>query len=365
MSQSLNENQASNGPPPQDSQPASALDIAQSLMALSTSLRHSLPSQSEWADPTWNADKLQSPFCLTKSWQRYLCSIFSSAQIRILPSGREEFFSVCRKWRSVALDHAKLWCWISSDSTRRMYRWEKRSKKHPLHCKLDATHPVIFLRNSERIRSLQVSGADPELRDFFQGNITNLPILETLIIQSFGGDLHDDGDSVDTWHVPSWIVDGGAPRLRSLKLDSAFFSTGKMNLLENLLHLSLEQEAVPSGSHCLPHFEDLAAVLRRSPRLQTLNIQHYIETQTIWQQRSLFAASIHLPELHHLEVNADIVVATALLNSIVMPSYTTVLLKGHRHLIDGYFSDLSDLMVPVRRHLQQTEFRSINLDRPF
>lgn len=265
---------------------------------------------------------------------------------------------VCRRWKNVAMGDARLWSFITDDhnGTERMRKWGKRSKDYPLSCRFNVfqhTYFGVFTRNTHRVRSLTLTGSLTQLKRFFEA-VEELPILESLNLNSYSSSDDDDAAAAPVWHVPSFIVMGGCPCLRSLLLNGVGFADkADWDHVGNLTHLALEH--YPSTGFSLPSLADLVGILQRSPQLKTLKVRHYIEEETLQMYHDQFNASVVLPHLEHLNFNMSIDVVTVLLECLVIPPTTSMYLVPHgvHTTYGGPHDPLSRLLVPLRLHLRR------------
>ncbi|KAF8825916.1 hypothetical protein HHX47_DHR6000408 [Lentinula edodes] len=174
---------------------------------------------------------------------------------------------VCRRWHRVVMDHGRLWSWISEGNPfgyefHRMKVWEKRSKGFPLSLKFSNKQSTpLFIRNSHRVRLLNVEGPKSDFIHFF-GDIRDLPMLESLQLS-----LRPlDELPATPIYLPSFLVQGGVPRLRVLCLEDVFFESGKqLQVLANLTHLELARR-IGNIQPVLPSLRDIYNTIKLSPR---------------------------------------------------------------------------------------------------
>lgn len=276
---------------------------------------------------------------------------------------------VCRRWHDVAMADAKLWSFVSDDHSShsmRSYEWIQRSKQHPLMCKFSvAMHSTCWRdalpEEAHRLRSLSLSGSQSRVQRVFEG-IRDFPILESLQLDAY---KDSDDDDPDLWHIPSVVVNGGTPRLVSLKLsDIGFVDAHDWDHLVNLTHLQLERR---SAVMRLPSLADLVTFLQGSPQLQTLAIRRYIEDSTVPLDHHHLHSSVTLSHLRHLDLNAVSYIVTAILECLVIPPTSSMYLVPHgiETTHGGPDDELIKLLRPIRLHLRHPDapvLRSICLD---
>ncbi|KAJ4492650.1 hypothetical protein C8J55DRAFT_555620 [Lentinula edodes] len=270
---------------------------------------------------------------------------------------------VCRRWHRIVMDNGRFWSWISEGKSfrhgySRMKVWEKRSKGYPLSLKFrNKQSTPLFTRNSHRVRLLNVDGPKSDFIHFF-GDVRDLPMLESLHVS-----LRNSNDQPATpIYLPSFLVQGGAPRLRLLCLDNVSFESGKeLQLLANLTHLELTREIENREMQpALPSLEDFYNTIKLSPALHSLKIRHYVRIPSAVQHLPL----ISLPVLRFLDLNMDIQIVSSILRFLVFPHTTQTSFIAYPTQHDDYIQGVKSLMIHVRRHLRHKDapvLRSANI----
>ncbi|KAJ3919301.1 hypothetical protein F5877DRAFT_78190 [Lentinula edodes] len=273
---------------------------------------------------------------------------------------------VCRRWHRVVMDHGRLWSWISEGNPfgyefHRMKVWEKRSKGFPLSLKFSNKQSTpLFIRNSHRVRLLNVEGPKSDFIHFF-GDIRDLPMLESLQLS-----LRPlDELPATPIYLPSFLVQGGVPRLRVLCLEDVFFESGKqLQVLANLTHLELARR-IGNIQPVLPSLRDIYNTIKLSPVLQSLKIRHYVRISSDVQH----LPPISLPVLRLLDLNMDIQIISSILQFLVFPHTTKTSFIAHSPTQhddhSSYIQGVKSLMIHVRRHSRHKDalvLRSANID---
>lgn len=270
---------------------------------------------------------------------------------------------VCRRWHRVAMNDGRLWSWfsesgvISDRNLARMVVWEERSKNYPLSRRYSSSRfRSHFIPISHRTRLLHLDGQRKSFLNFFS-EVKEMPMLEALHIHVW----KESSEGVETlWHVPSFLVEGGAPRLHLLHLDGvAFSSTRELHLLCNLTHLQLERDIDDSDVDVdsIPSLKDFYDILKRSPRLQSLKIYQYIMIHDHDNMGQL--SPISLPELDILNLNMDIRIITRIVQFLILPKTIHTSFVARPSL--SYLDDIKLLLIHLQQHTRRKDtliFRS-------
>ncbi|KAI0067622.1 hypothetical protein BV25DRAFT_1819014 [Artomyces pyxidatus] len=266
---------------------------------------------------------------------------------------------VCRRWYDVALSHAQLWSYIS-DSSRRSYDiWEMLERSGD--CSLSCTFrhlgesgylvQAVLEKHMYRVRSLKIHCMEKLLPLLFKEG-HRWPILEHLALESWGS---------NNTHLPPSIFEHGMPRLHSLELNHIGISG--WHCFSNLTNLSLSQgheRAFPS-----PSFDELLAILRRSPSIREIQLHNYLpDDEAVFatlDQIYTQISPIELWHLEHLDLVARFESVDALLRCVILAPTASLHLIV-RGIYEGW--EIPSLLVPIHRHLRQPgapALRSLNL----
>ncbi|KAF9078132.1 hypothetical protein BDP27DRAFT_1413062 [Rhodocollybia butyracea] len=258
---------------------------------------------------------------------------------------------VCRRWNRIAINNGRLWSWISDHNS--MPIWEKRSKGCPLSYKYNhGYHPSMFTRNSHRIRILELDGSYQDFAHFFD-DVKYMPMLQTLHIDLY----YPIGDEPPIlWHVPSFIVEGGAPCLRQVRLHNVSFANKlQLGFLASLTRLELDIDWQSLG--VLFSVEDFYHIVERSPGLQTLKVRYFIEPHSAKDRSLEQLPQISLPALQLLDLHMDIqLIITILQFLIIPPNASTVFVAiPSLNVESSYLDDIKSLLIPIRRKLRHKD----------
>ncbi|KAI0043320.1 hypothetical protein FA95DRAFT_1609480 [Auriscalpium vulgare] len=266
---------------------------------------------------------------------------------------------VCRKFRNVALNDARLWSYFSNyryDTPENISAFLYRSRAHPLACKLTtglrdsyyyATHFVG--QHAHRIRSLAIYDLKDKL-DFTFLPAPAFPLLRDLNISVLPESAIPDEQ---TWELPEYLIDSGPP-LRTLALKLVNFS--QWSQLSNLTVLSLYR--IPLNNPV--SFDKVFSALQRCPALRSLKLHHYLppsDGTSLAAQEVLYQGdSLALPDLEDLDLAGFYPPIAALIKRLVVPVKTTLTV----HAVDVHHgNELSTLLVWVRRHLHRADAPAI------
>ncbi|KAJ3926740.1 MAG: hypothetical protein NXY57DRAFT_978846 [Lentinula lateritia] len=164
-------------------------------------------------------------------------------------------------------------------------------------------------------------------------------------------------------YLPSFLVQGGVPRLRVLCLEDVFFESGKqLQVLANLTHLELARR-IENIQPVLPSLRDIYNTIKLSPVLQSLKIRHYVRISSDVQH----LPPISLPVLRLLDLNMDIQIISSILQFLVFPHTTKTSFIAHSPTQHdaSYIQGVKSLMIHVRRHSRHKDalvLRSANID---
>lgn len=176
------------------------------------------------------------------------------------------------------------------------------------------------------------------LEKLFRGT-WQLPILESLHLES----CNDTDSDADAWVLPCFIL---ISELRSLSLHNVTLShVDDWDALVNLTHLSLE--STRTIMYTRPTFHALINALKRSPRLQTLKINTYIEEAS--DDPTL---SVTLSDLRMLDLDMSVELVNALLRCITMPATTAIDLTP-RGISTSTAESLKTLLFFLRPHFHR------------
>ncbi|KAI0048815.1 hypothetical protein FA95DRAFT_996769 [Auriscalpium vulgare] len=264
-----------------------------------------------------------------------LMDIFSNKWMGILV--------VCRRWHEIASSHAQLWSFVKSSP---YYHgpdiWDRirKTKDHPLTCIFDpideeneSTAYYMLQDHRHRVRSLTLATGKPATIEKSFQDTNSLPLLETLSIRNW---------SEDSYSLPAFIFDGGAPRLHNIELNGVDFSD--WNKLSNITQLTFTHLRRDRGFLTM---DDLLSVLERSPRLRYLNIKTHIPGDTI----TAVSSSVALPCLEHVELAGQSDSLDTFLQFVTLPARTSLnITVSHYHSEARW---LSGLLVRIRRHLRK------------
>ncbi|KAI0067626.1 hypothetical protein BV25DRAFT_840188 [Artomyces pyxidatus] len=245
---------------------------------------------------------------------------------------------VCQRWQQITLRHAQLWSYIRHSTAGRDFRASvQRSGQFPLTCVFapsgDRNEAAVYLQvlrenHAHRVRSLTLTENALFPVAFDQG-VTQFPSLEHLGIKSF---------YTAVTLTDSFFQDV-TPGLRSLSCHN--IAILGWDSLSNLTNLSLQQsihDAVPS-----PSFEQLVALLGRSPRLSRLHLHNYLP-----EIIPTLDITINLSHLERVRLLGRHQAIHIFFSCLVLPPTTSIDLSSV-DIYDG--PDMSALLVPIRRHL--------------
>ncbi|KAF5369225.1 hypothetical protein D9757_010027 [Collybiopsis confluens] len=252
---------------------------------------------------------------------------------------------VCRRWYRVAMDDGRLWAWLSDSDLERLSIWQMRSKGYPLSFKLTTTYSVFYCaQDPARIRSLDLENG---IAEFFE-LVNALPILEVLRVSNTG-----QRQSMVSWRMPSFLVEGSAPHLRHLSLENvAFAGTKELLLLSNLTHLELTRNHDQREFlDALPSLDDFYHIVERSPCLQSIQLRSYIGNRGLEAFELRHLPPLSLPVLRLLDLNLNAQKISLLLQFLAFPHDARIILVVQPKDRSTYISDIKSLMVPLRLHL--------------
>lgn len=279
---------------------------------------------------------------------------------------------VCRRWRSICLNHAKLWSFISSGSTSRIRRSTRqlknpqalpiavrlqRSAQADLTCHFRLSNGNIpelldLLRgNNHRIARLHLEGAREHLEKAFS-EIGDLPALKDIEVDYKEPWSFEHGEDIDThnWTLPEAFTGYNNQRLHSLCLRSIQFADAHtITTLNNLTSLELFNNE-DRATAILPSLQDVMSLLSRCPRLTTLRLTDYW-SENVTETKALSPIpSIKLPHLECLRLSGQINYLTFIIQSLVVSLAAS---------LEFFLQDNSDeqdirtFIVPLRRILQR------------
>ncbi|KAJ7504972.1 hypothetical protein B0H11DRAFT_1980050 [Mycena galericulata] len=254
---------------------------------------------------------------------------------------------VCRHWNELALASPTLWGHIHflwEPSERRLLAQLERSGAVPLTIKIGFLHSDDYaqriLSNAQRIESLDIGGEIGDAVDFM-GRMSHheFPLLHSLSLRPRDDQLDDNPELHPT--LPSELLDG-APRLTELALS---YIDAPWRSFSSLQSLSLVGHPLSLSTH-IP-LEDLFAVLKSSPQLNTLKLDIAVHPDR--PDREYEALS--LPLLEHLYLRELLSLCEDLLRHLVFPP-TARLELYPQGITMG--TNIRDILVPVRKHLRAT-----------
>ncbi|KAF8652813.1 hypothetical protein AX16_004164 [Volvariella volvacea WC 439] len=289
-------------------------EIAVMLSEVRTGLNNLLPISQL---PT---DILEDIFAICVSW------LYGNQK----PKNRLAWTQVCRVWRQVSLDSARLWRCIDLSDSRLAREFLKRSKTSPismisaspLKLYTDDLHP-----HAERLQSIDVFLFPDDMNDLFDSigpNLSNLTDL-SLRIPPVSASIRLD--------IP-------LPRVRRLNLEAV--SLG-WSACTSLTHLSLRGMI----SSFAPSISELQTIFSKSPHLEYIRLENIdsLSTETEeGQHHHPPAEAIPLNNLQELIVFAKDRVVTSILSSISFPPTTRLRLRFQD--LHSFFS----LRVPYDHH---------------
>ncbi|KAH9926155.1 uncharacterized protein B0H18DRAFT_1006741 [Fomitopsis serialis] len=252
---------------------------------------------------------------------------------------------VCRHWRTVALDAARLWAtirivspeeheWDEFDDKRRVMEYLYRSKSHPLDIRIhelsesnadgciETLHPHLHRIQKLRIRV----ETDSIMRIVISSLRTVAAQLEELDLDASHTSLiRRRYTSLTLWPPRHVFFEGHTPLLHSLRLSLVTIPLNSV-ILRNLRHLTLHKQNMP-----ITHMDTFLDVLDNCPDLEMLSVQSHgrfpssplpptrtdrvvslsaLQTLAIaWQQpmfSSLLLAHAHLPRPTKLRLIVDV-----------------------------------------------------------
>ncbi|KAI0043757.1 hypothetical protein FA95DRAFT_1574893 [Auriscalpium vulgare] len=260
---------------------------------------------------------------------------------------------VCHRWYEVASSHAQLWSFVDA-TYKGVETWDRinRSKGYPLTCVFKSIHNGsavhdVLQEHGRRVRSLTFSASNSEEVQLALKDIDSLPILETLSVRWWGE---------ESYTLPVFVLHGGAPLLRNIRLDGLNFSD--WGSLSNLTELTLDQfpDDCPK-----PTMDELLFALERSPRLRCLKLLSCFPLSP----HTTILGPIALPCLECIELSGFLDPLNTFFRSIALPATTAMRIT----LFDcPEPRTLSKLLVPIRLHLHKSEaptLRSLHISGDF
>ncbi|KAG6915827.1 hypothetical protein DXG01_009660 [Tephrocybe rancida] len=250
---------------------------------------------------------------------------------------------VCRKWRCVSLNAARLWRSIDLCNAPLASECLLRSASAPIH--LIANVPCLKLSvdtllppHAQNIQSMDVHLFPEDLMRLFESCGPELPALTSLALKV------PPVSSNFTLDVPMRL-----PGLRRLALRSVSIP---WNMCVGLTRLSLC--GLLGG--CSPTIEQLSAVLRASPYIEEVNIEYI--TLTPSGADTSPAAQIPLSYLKHLSIIAKVPLTIySILSCIEFPVTAKLSIECSR------FDHLRDLLPTASGVMHPLRARAIQLDR--
>lgn len=190
-------------------------------------------------------------------------------------------------------------------------------QRNPLSLRLRDSFAIHVLGdNYLRVSFLKLAGSQEDIKPILDAS-QSLPLLETLQINARGR----DSDSAEgEWYLPLLIVQGGAPRLRRLRLENLGFQhLDDYRCLNNLTHFELTVTTRRSMSP-LPSLYEIYDLIQRSPQLERLRLHDSIAPSV--EDQPSFPTSITpvaLPAIRFLELWLKLADCTAILGFLRLP----------------------------------------------
>lgn len=260
---------------------------------------------------------------------------------------------VCRRWHLVGMSTQTLWSFINIRAYDGIHRYSKiytqleRSGTTPLSVKMDIHEEDDYLREllkfqAERLQVFHVCGKEQIVQSFLdEVSRWRLPVLRSIEVNLYNTEFPEDGNVM---HFPDALLDGRAPLLRSLRLDTPSIA---WELLHDLTHLSLTQHAYRDDVAIpIPPFHVLLSTLERSPSLRTLTLASLLAPDVLPDNHPL----VNLPHLENLElIKEDVEACTRFLSSVTIPVTTSIVVLP---LGISHPYDIRELLIPLRHHFR-------------
>lgn len=184
-------------------------------------------------------------------------------------------------------------------------------------------HRAFFQRNSQRVRRVNMHTLyNPAHLHDILGEVGVLPLHHTLEIDLSLDDAREEGDEeenplgFEAYVFPSFLLEGGVPALRHLKLASAVLANpNSIGSLTGLTYLELDTGEQRfdgrRGGHLLS-VEALLELLSHSPQLTVLILWQYLADPDEAMAMPRPPASIPLLSMQGLRVNESVTSITTL-----------------------------------------------------
>ncbi|KAI0050762.1 hypothetical protein FA95DRAFT_1603226 [Auriscalpium vulgare] len=256
---------------------------------------------------------------------------------------------VCRHWKRVAKNYAKLWSYVDFHMGLPLnYRMQeeqlRRSKKHPLVCRFGSCRRYDILReHGHRIRCLEID------IDTASGALNGVecPILELLDLQV---KVADGGP--ESYSRPAEFIRAASKNLRKISLWGLTVDITPWSHLSKLTALQISHKyELPT-----PTFDDVITLLRRCPELVTLTLDRCLP-RVVEPVSACAPQAVKLLFLEELFLGSYAGRLQHLLRLLTFPSTTTLALDV-RGAANKKFPDLLKAVGLHLRHPDAPKLRS-------
>ncbi|OBZ67854.1 hypothetical protein A0H81_12253 [Grifola frondosa] len=203
---------------------------------------------------------------------------------------------VCQRWRTIAVDSAKLWSFVSMNSTPQVTEFFRRS--HPV-----LVHVSIwrYIEDGTLVSGI-VEVLEPHISRLRSVHITMSTAVE---IQYIMNNLDCSVLQEISLRLDTYLVSGSEivfrsplPALRSLTLARINVSCMKKNCPRNLVHFEL----ISQPGESMPHPWTLLRIFEQNQALETVKVQALSPDLSNAPTGSSFSQKVELPHLSLLSV---------------------------------------------------------------